>query len=239
METKAEVRCHSNGRADRRRKPKTPRMNRIILLLIPIAALAANSPSRRLGQGAPADTPAQAWAASVEAEANQKYDEALNDVRIFQQSGGDAFLATERLAWLSYLNKDYVRAEQYYGDVSRSIPTAINPLLGLLNTALAQNDPRKIERAAQSLLRVEPSNYRAQMALAQVHLTSRDFQRAASEFRRVLLYYPDDLDATSGLAWSVFYLGAKHDALALFRRILTVRPDYAFAQRGVELASLK
>jgi tetratricopeptide (TPR) repeat protein len=214
-------------------------MNRIIPLLIPVAALAVGAPTVRFNQGAAAHNPAQSWSASLEAETNQKYDEAQNNVRAFQQAGGDAFLATERLAWLSYLNKDYARAEQYYGEASRVIPTAMNPLLGLLNTAQAQNDAKKIERAAQSLLHNEPSNYRAQMALAQLHLTTREYQRAASEYRRVLLYYPDDLDATSGLAWSLFYLGNKRDALALFQRILSVSPDYTYAQRGVELTGAR
>lgn len=214
-------------------------MNRIVPLLIPIVALAANTPNVRYGNSsAPAPNPtAQSWAASIDAENNQKYSDAETAVRAFQQAGGDTFLALERLGWLSYLAKDYAHAEQYYGEASRAIPTAMNPLLGLLNTAQAQNDTKKIERAAQSLLHNEPSNYRAQMALGQLHLAGREYQRSASEYRRVLLYYPDDLDATSGLAWSVYYLGNKHDALALFRRILTVSPDYTYAQRGVELAS--
>jgi tetratricopeptide (TPR) repeat protein len=215
-------------------------MNRIIPLLIPIVALAANTPNIRYGNSAPTSNPAaQSWAASVDAENNQKYSDALADMRAYQQAGGDTFLALERSGWLSYRAKDYAKAEQYYGEASRSIPTAMNPLLGLLNTAQAENDARKIERAAQSLLHNEPSNYRAQMALAQMHLASREYQRAASEYRRVLLYYPDDLDATSGLAWSVFYLGNKRDALALFHRILTVSPDYTYAQRGAELASIQ
>lgn len=214
-------------------------MNRILPLLIPIAALAVGAPTVRFNPGATAPNPAQAWTASLEAETNQKYDDALNSVRAFQQGGGDAFLATERLAWLSYLTKDYAKAEQYYSEASRAVPTAMNPLLGLLSTAQAQNDAKKIERAAQSLLHNEPSNYRAQMALAQVHLTAREYQRAASEYRRVLLYYPDDLDATSGLAWSLFYLGNRHDALALFQRILSVSPGYTYAQRGAELASAR
>lgn len=212
-------------------------MNRIILLLIPIAALAANGPTLRLGQGAPVVNPAQSWTASLEAETNKKLDVAIADVRAFQQAGGDPFLASERLGWLSYSSGDYGAAEQFYGLASRVIPTAINPLLGLLNTAQAQKDPAKIERAAGSLLHTEPSNYRAQMALGQLHLSARDYPRAASEFRRVLLYYPDDLDATSGLAWAAYYLGGKREALALFQRILTVSPDYAYAQRGLDLAS--
>ena len=212
-------------------------MNRLIPLLIPLVALAANSQTIRYGQNAatPAN-PAQSWTASLEAEAGKKYDDAIADVVAYQQAGGDPFLAAERLGWLNYEKGDYAHAEEYYGVASRAIPTAINPLLGLLNTAEAQKDPRKIERAAGSLLHTEPSNYRAQMALGHMHLKMQDYQRAASEFRRVLMYYPDDLDAASGLAWAVYYLGGKHEALGLFQRILTVNPQYAYAQRGMALA---
>jgi tetratricopeptide (TPR) repeat protein len=213
-------------------------MNRIIPLLIPLVALAANSQTIRYAQSTttPAN-PSQSWAASLEAETGKKYDDAIADLIAYQQAGGDPFLASERLGWLNYEKGDYTRAEEYYGAASRSIPTAINPLLGLLNTAEAQKDPRKIERAAGSLLHTEPSNYRAQMALGSMHLNMRDYQRAVSEFRRVLVYYPDDLDAASGLAWAVYYLGGKREALALFQRILTVNPQYAYAQRGLALAS--
>jgi tetratricopeptide (TPR) repeat protein len=217
-------------------------MNRLILLLIPLVALAANSQTIsqtiRYGQTAavPAN-PSQSWTASLQAETGKKYDEAIADAIAYQEAGGNPFLASERLGWLNYLKGNYTQAEQYYGVASRAIPTAINPLLGLLNTAEAQKDPQKIERAAGSLLHTEPSNYRAQMALGRMHLDARDYQRAASEFRRVLMYYPDDLDASSGLAWAVYYLGGKREALALFQRILTVNPQYAYAQRGVALAS--
>lgn len=109
----------------------------------------------------------------------------------------------------------------------------------MLNIAQAQKDAKKIENAAQSLLRAEPTNYRGQMTLAQLHLTTKEYQRAASQYGRVLTYYPDDLDATSGLAWALFYTGNRHEAAPLFRRLVSVSPDYAYAQRGLELASAK
>jgi len=214
-------------------------MNRIIPLLIPIVALAANRPTMRSGEAPPAANPAQYWSASVEAEANKKYDEALAAAQSFKQAGGDALLAWERLGWLSYRNGDYAPADKYYSEASRLFPTAINPLLGLLNSAQAQKDAKKIESTALALLRAEPTNYRAQMALAGLHLTTREYLRAVSEYGRVLVNYPDDLDATSGLAWALYYSGNKHQASPLFHRLLSVNPDYAYAQRGYELSTAK
>ena len=84
-------------------------------------------------------------------------------------------------------------------------PTAINPLLGLLSTAQIKNDANGVRLAAQSLLHVDPLNYRAQMALAYVEFYAKNYQQALAGYKRVLFVYPDDLEATSGAAWSSYY----------------------------------
>jgi len=75
------------------------------------------------------------------------------------------------------------------------------------------------------------------MALGGMHLEKRDYPRATSEYRRVLLYYPDDLDAMSGLAWAAYYSGEKSEALTLFQRILAMSPNYTYARLGAAMAS--
>ena len=133
----------------------------------------------------------------------------------------------------------YADAEQAYTTASRLRPTAINPLVGLLNTAQAEKDTHKTERAAELVLHVEPSNYRAQMALAGVHFAAKDYHRSASEYRRALSYYPEDVDAMSGVGWSAFYNRENREALENFRRILTINPNYTYAQRGFDLLTSK
>jgi tetratricopeptide (TPR) repeat protein len=214
-------------------------MNRVLLLLVPVAAIATTAPAFGAGQAAANANPAKHWADSLAAETDQKYDVALAETTGYQREGGDAFLASERTGWLHYLNAKYPQAEQAYTAANKLQPAAINPLLGLLNAAQAQKDTKKIERAAEALLRVEPSNYRALMALAGAHFAAREYQKSASEYRRVLTYYPDDVDAMSGLGWSAFYNGGKRDASESFKKILSVSPEYPYAQRGYDLATGK
>lgn len=179
--------------------------------------------------------PGQRWTASIQAESKVKYADAIKEMRAYEQQGGDPFLAAERLGWLNYLAADYAKAEQAYARAKQLQPTAINPLLGVLSVAQAQKDGKKIESAAEDILRAEPTNYRAQAALAALHFANKDYRRSASDYNRLLTTYPDDADAMSGEAWSAFYLGLRRDAYDAFRRLLSISPSYPYAQQGFDL----
>jgi tetratricopeptide (TPR) repeat protein len=179
--------------------------------------------------------PGQHWTASVQAETNAKYADALTEVLAYEQQGGDPFMAAERFAWLSFLAADYAKAEQAYARARQLQPAAINPLLGLLSVAMGQKDGKKIERAAEDILRAEPTNYRAQSALAALHFANKDYRRSASDYHRLLTSYPDDADAMSGEAWSAFYLGLRRESYDAFRRLLSISPSYPYAQQGFDL----
>ncbi len=208
-------------------------MNRIIALLLPIAALTS---AAQLATPVQSNAPATYWADSVTAEANQNYAEAITKIQAFQKSGGDPFMSSLRAAWLSYSNKDYTNAALEYSAAIRLQPSALNAHLGLLSTAQALNDYSKISVAAENVLRIEPSNYTAHMALAGAYYNAGDQRRAFSAYRRVLNYYPDDLAAASGAAWSALNIGDKTTAAVGFKRILSMSPDYSMAQRGYELS---
>ena len=211
-------------------------MNRFLVFLLPLCLAAAVGP---MVGNAVAQSPANAatfWSASLKAETNSDYDEALKQLAGFQKEGGDPFMTAMRSGWLCNLKGNYPQAEQAYNAASKVQPTAINPLLGLLTVAQAMQDPKRIEHAAEALFRIDPNNYRAQMALATTSFSAKNHHKALSIYRRVLSIYPDDLDARSGAAWSSYYLGDKQDALAGFRLILSINPDYAYAQQGYDLA---
>ena len=92
---------------------------------------------------ADANGPGQHWTASVQAETSGKYADAINELRAFDQQGGDPFLTAERSGWLNYLSGNYATAEQAYARAKQIQPTAINPLLGLLLVAQAQKDAKE------------------------------------------------------------------------------------------------
>jgi len=184
-------------------------------------------------------TAAGCWSASITDEANQDYDKALDQVNAYQQQGGDKFLATQRSGWLCYLKKDYPPASAFYARANQMQPAALNPLLGLLDVAQAQKDTSRIQDAAAAVLRVQPSNYRAQMALAGVYYAKKDYRSAISIYRLVLIYYPEDIDAASGDAWCSYFLADPQRAFREFSRILSVNSEYPYAQQGYDLTSGK
>ena len=211
-------------------------MNRLLVFFLPLCVAVAAGPAL---SGALEKSPANAatfWAASVKAETSSDYDDALKQLAAFQKEGGDPFMTAMRSGWLCYLKGSYAQAEQSYAAASKIQPTAINPLLGQLTVAQAMQDAKRIERAAEAVFRMDPNNYRAQMALAAMSFSAQNHHKALSIYRRVLSIYPDDIDARSGAAWSSYYLGDKQDALAGFRLILSINPDYAYAQQGYDLA---
>jgi tetratricopeptide (TPR) repeat protein len=201
-------------------------------LLLSVIVFAAFHGAR----GADANGPAQHWTASLQAETSGKYAEAISELRAYDQQGGDPFFTAERSGWLNYLAGNYAVAEQAYARARQIQPTALNPLLGLLSVAQAQKDARKIERAAEDLLRAEPTNYRAQAALAALHFANKDYRRSASDYHRLLTTYPDDADAMSGEAWSAFYLGLHREASETFRRLLSINASYPYAKQGLDLS---
>ncbi len=212
-------------------------MNRILALLLPIFALSAGA----IKSGAPSkSTPsdlAKFWSDSVTAETAKNYDDAIKLVASFQQGGGDKYLSALRAAYLYSLNSNYQRSAELYASAAKLQPVALAPLLGLLSAAQGLNDTAKIRVAAENVLKAEPTNYRAHMALTGLLFTSREYRRSLSGYRRVLTFYPGDLDALSGAAWSAFYLGEKREAIEDFQQLMSLSPDYSYARKGYELST--
>jgi len=188
---------------------------------------------------APDSGPAQFWQASLTSETNKDYDAALSQTASYQTAGGDAFLATLRAAWLSYLKKDYKNAALHYDEAERLRPSSINPLLGLMYVSVAQGDPASIEKAAENVLHVDPLNYQAQMLEASQQYASKNYAMALASYRRVLTYYPDDLTALSGEAWSLYYLGRIKEATADFQLLLGINSSDTWARKGLNLCQGK
>ena len=177
------------------------------------------------------------WTASVSAETAGNYDEAIKQAVQWREAGGNKYLAALRDGWLNYLKKDYPKATASYEEAARLSTASITPLTGLLATAQAMESPENVRAAADRILKLEPTNYQALMALAYSHFMEKDYMKALSLYRRVVASYPENTDALSGAAWSAFYFGEKRDALKWFQLIASINPDYPWAKRGLELCN--
>ncbi len=212
-------------------------MKRIILLLLPVAALAVGAPPE------PPDHPpretalGKLWQAAVSSESGSDTGAALAKLNTFAKSGGDPYMADLHAGWVNYNAKKYDEASRCYLAASNLQPAALSPRLGLLSIAQAKGGGAPAIAAAESVLQIEPTNYRALMAAAWGAFQSKDYRRAGAAYQRVLVIYPEDTDALSGVSWCDYYTGRKREAYEGFRRLIVLNPDYQYARQGVALTA--
>lgn len=177
------------------------------------------------------------WKESTDAEALGDYEKAFQRLRSYEVEGGDTFFASLREGWLNYLLKKYSLAEDAYNTAAKLKPSAVNPLLGLLNVEKASAAYDKIVPAAERILHVDPTNYTAQMAIGDEQTREKNYQQALGAYRRILMFYPDDLTARNGEAWALYNLGQNEAASADFKLLLSLVPDYPNAKQGLTLST--
>jgi len=207
-------------------------MKRTLLLLLPIIALAAGT-ADQAERKSKEEMLGNLWQASLQAEKSGEAVAALAKTAAYVKNGGDAYLATMRAAWLAYGQKKYDEAGRHYVSAMKLQSIALSPRLGLLTVAQDQSDVAAAARAGDLVLQLEPTNYRALMAVAWGAFQVKDYQKAIARYRCVMALYPEDTDAISGAAWAAFYTGQKPEAKILFRRLVSINPDYQYARQGV------
>lgn len=212
-------------------------MNRLLALLLPLAIVSTGAVKSSAPSVRNPEELAKFWSDSVTSQSAKNYDDAIKQTVSFQQGGGDKYLSALRYAYLLYLKADYQKSAEMYASAAKLQPMALAPALGLLSAAQGLNDTAKIRVAAENILKAEPTNYSAHTAMASLLFNSREYRRSLSAYRRVLAFYPGDVDALSGAAWSAFYLGEKREALEDFQQLMSLSPDYTYARKGYELCA--
>jgi len=208
-------------------------MKRVLLLLLPVLALATGITDQS-GRKTKEEMLGSLWQASLNAEKTGETEAALAKTAAYMKNGGDAYLATMRVGWLAYGQKKYDEAKRHYVSAMGQQSLALSPRLALLTIAQDQGDVAAAARAGDLVLQLEPTNYRALLAVAWGAFQAKDYSKALGRYRCVMALYPEDTDAISGAAWSEFYKGQKADARQLFRRLVSINPDYQYARQGLE-----
>lgn len=207
-------------------------MKRLILLMFPVVAIAVAAPDASEHKSRE-ESIGQLWQESLTAETGGDAKIPLEKLGAFAKSGGDPYMVNLRAAWLNYSAQKYEEAIRYYVAAAKLQASALNPRLGLLNCAQAQSNVAAAATAAEAVIKIEPTNYRALMAVAWGAFQAKDYRRAGTAYLRLLTLYPEDLDAMSGAAWSAFYTGQKREARDGFRRLMSLSPDYTYARQGI------
>lgn len=210
-------------------------MKRTLLLLLPVIAIAVAAPDA--GRKTREEEIGRLWQESVTAENNGDSALAMEKLTAYARSGGDSYLSNLRAGWLNYSERKYDDAGRFYAAASKLQTNALNPRLGLLNVAQAKGDVAAATAAADAVLKIEPTNYRALMAYAWGCFQAKDYRRAGPTYLRVLSMYPEDQDAISGAAWCSLYIGQKREAIDGFRRLMSLNPEYSNLRLGLEMAT--
>jgi tetratricopeptide (TPR) repeat protein len=176
------------------------------------------------------------WDESIRKETSGELEEATNEAAAFLKAGGDRYLGNLRTGWLLYLRKDYEKANQAYQKAQKTNPSAVSPLLGSANCLYAQRQPSAAAKGYVEVLKKDPNNYTANLALAGINYDVKAYRVAGTHFQRLESLYPEDVVVVNGLAWCLVFQGQRPMAAPLFHRVLTLNANYPNAAEGLKLA---
>jgi tetratricopeptide (TPR) repeat protein len=196
-----------------------------ILILAFVCVTAANAANKL-----PAIS--EAWQQSLTAESNVDYAGALESVLAFKNAGGETYLAAVRAGWLSYLNKDYTKAVQYYITAAKQEPRALTPHLGMMYTHLAEVQPENALRAAREVLRIDQFHRTTLLIAGEILFHQQDYRKAEVYFERAYKLQPEDPIAMSWFGWAQINQGQARLAAPLFEKLMEINPEGYMVRDG-------
>ena len=179
------------------------------------------------------------WMSSYAAEAEKDYEGAIAAIKkliILADVGKNCFVQM-RLGWLHYLDGDFEEGAAAYRRSAALAPGAITPRIGLLNCYQALNRIDESLETANSILKIDPLNYRAHKTLGDLYYVREDYARASSHYLRLTAAYPDDLQIATSVGWCYLKLGEKELAAQIFVDVLAIQPENIAANSGISAAS--
>lgn len=209
-------------------------MKTLITSFIPTLVI-ASSLSLSAVTGSQLEAQQAAWKESVSHESSKNYKAAISSMKEYISNKGDKYLTSLRMGWLYYSAKDNENAIKYYQLAAKSSRGSVSPLLGLLNTYEQMADVNKQIKMCKSILSLDKSNYTALMKLGALSFTTKDYRTCKIVYEKLYEAYPEDPAAISGYAWTLVYLSDQKKALPLFTKLMSMSPDYSYAEKGYKL----
>ncbi|WP_397381944.1 tetratricopeptide repeat protein [Prosthecobacter sp.] len=168
---------------------------------------------------------AEAWQKSLTEESNNDYAAALESVLAFKSAGGETYLAAVRAGWLSYLNKDYTKAVQYYTTAAKQEPRALTPHLGMMSVYQAQNKTEDVLRSAREVLKIDQFHRPTLLIAGEILFNQQDYRKAEVYFERAHKLQPEDPIGMSWFGWSQINQGQARLAAPLFEKLMEINPE--------------
>jgi tetratricopeptide (TPR) repeat protein len=167
-------------------------------------------------------------------EKAQNYPDAIKALQVAFRAYPAGYTLNLRLGWLYYLSGKYANAEQHYLTAVKVAPSSIEAKLGYTLPLLAQERYEDVEAIARQVLRVDLSNYFANLRLV-IALRGQDKDETAEKIADAMLnLYPTDVALLSQKALLRIDAGDKATARARLQDILILDPQNVLAREKLK-----
>ncbi|MBI3520710.1 MAG: tetratricopeptide repeat protein [Bacteroidetes bacterium] len=174
-----------------------------------------------------------AFKQSYEYEGMKNYEAAVNALTAaYNESSYELNL---RLGWLYYMSGKQKESIVYYQKASALMPAATEPLWGIINPYVKQEDWNAVEKVYQSILKLDAKNAKANYNLGLIYFYRKDYVNAKKHFDVSLNLSPFGYHDLLMSAWTNYYLGNKNEASVLFNKTLLYSPNDKSALEGLSL----
>ena len=171
--------------------------------------------------------------AAAEAGADGHNSDAQNILEQFLRNNGDDLLALTMAAEADIHSWKLERGEDRLRIVLERAPKFLRAILLLADSLTLQARIREAIDVVTEAARRKPRNLAILQSLAQLAAEARDHERAAETYAQMLTVDRDRADFCVMYAQQLRMLGRKDDAVAAFRRALSLDPDSGAAWWGL------
>lgn len=199
-----------------------------ILAISCALALAAATPN-----GAPTlsdDEIRDAYHKSYRYEKSQNYDDAIKAITPVITAYPQGYTVNLRLGWLYYLSGNYANAKAYYQAAMKIAPASIEAKLGYTLPLLAQERYEESEMITKQILRVDASNYYANLRLAYSLRMQKKLDAAEEVLNNLLPSYPTDVKFLAELGLVKVAQNQREAARKIFSDVLILDPENIVAK---------
>ena len=171
-----------------------------------------------------------AYHKSYRYERSQSYADAIKALSPVVTAFPQGYTVNLRLGWLNYLIGSYATARTHYEAAIKTAPDSLEAKLGHTLPLMAQERYDEAEIAAKQVLRIDPSNYLANLRLAFAFRMLKKLDAAEDLLNRMLVLYPTDISLLTEYALIKTARNQSVDAKRVFNDILTLDPENVVAK---------
>lgn len=171
-----------------------------------------------------------AYHKSYRYERSQSYSDAIKALSPVITAFPQGYTVNLRLGWLNYLIGSYATARTHYEAAIKTAPDSLEAKLGHTLPLMAQERYDEAEIATKQVLRIDPSNYLANLRLAFAFRMLKKLDAAEDLLNRMLVLYPTDISLLTEYALIKTARNQSVDAKRVFNDILTLDPENVVAK---------